>query len=444
MRRIFLLVVVLALAATMLSATAVGAQEATGKSIYVTARWSDYYKRIEAAGFELGCDLHLLPSSTHRNDLSAVADRVASLDPATDALLIINDGGEGHFDTLATRVDEFVSAGGRAVWLFVFYYTSDNSLNDVLRDRFGVMADYRYLFSGQATYEGETLSPLWDGLVVGLPDTVNQGLANNIVVGDRNAVQTTLQSPEGEIITSAHVQKGAGEILFIAVPSFHHGGSSEADKGIFADDAIALYDNAEALNRVCQWLSGADVGSPAGGGKSTPADALSGSTLFTTPAFAQPEHVACGPNDTYFVLTFGSANDALPLGAASVTVAALDSNTTLDIIPLDDISRGVDYQSLIIDIGAEVLDVGPLGIAANLAREIEAAVERQSRLGIQQFRVWSPTNRFDPHLRFLIWASHPAGGGVSITSEWHPNASEFPTQEGSSLPAPTVVYPCRQ
>lgn len=69
MRRIFLLVVVLALAAIVLSATIVVAQEGRGKSIYATARWSDYYKRIEAAGFELGCDLYLLPS-TH-NDLSA-------------------------------------------------------------------------------------------------------------------------------------------------------------------------------------------------------------------------------------------------------------------------------------------------------------------------------------------------------------------------------------
>ncbi|NPV67446.1 MAG: hypothetical protein HPY64_09910 [Anaerolineae bacterium] len=442
MRRTFLLVVVLALAATALSATTVGAQGGTGKSIYVTARWSDYYKRIEAAGFQLGCDLHLLPSS-HRNDLSAVADRIALLDPATDALIIINDSGEGHFDTLATRVDQFVSAGGRVVWLFVFYYMSDNSLNNVLRDRFGVMADYRYLFSGQVTHQGQTLSPLWDGLLVGLPDAVNQGLANNIVVRDRNVVQSTVEGPEGEIITSAHVQKGAGEILFIATPSFY-GGSFEADKGIFADDAIGLYDNAAALDRVCQWLSGADIGSLAASGKSTPADALSDPTLFTTPAFARSEHLACGPNDTYFVLTFGGADDVMPLGAASVTVAALDSDTTLDIIPLDDISRGIDYQGLIIGIGAEILEAGPLGIATNLLREIEASVERQSRLGIQQFRVWSPTHLFDPHLRFLIWASHPAGGGVSITSEWHPHASEFPAQQGGSLPAPLVTYPCRQ
>jgi len=195
---------------------------------------------------------------------------------AGDPLLLVDFGDEAVREAVtapdpksSSQLAQFLRQGGRAVWLLVDRYKIDARMNESLADEFGFMLHRGHLNDGKDTCDGADVSHLWDGLVLGTPDTAKQFICNHLYVNDTTLVRAQIQTRKDEDkpneknpvdttkpvsterVTSVLTTVGAGELLVIALPHYALG----SGQCVFNDGAIEMYDNMAALTRLLEWLA---------------------------------------------------------------------------------------------------------------------------------------------------------------------------------------------
>jgi hypothetical protein len=151
------------------------------------------------------------------------------------------------------------------------------------------------------------------------------------------------------------------------------------------------------------------------------------------PDIARISNVACGPTDTYFILSL--SGQGIPnYYYYEVIVEALGDARITQVMPVVD-SRLEERigRTVVIKIAETILNVSGIGTVIDLVEAFAEEWDRQSRTDVRSFRVSWYDTATQPSLKFLVWGTRSSSGGIFVTLKWARYRNETVSLRG---PAP--------